>query len=124
MDKGDCFLMGALRGRTKHLWVIITDPAKFGGSAVIVNLSTDALRSGGECFLAAGEHPWLIQPQSWACFKDAMLMTASGWNDIQTGINMGFIIPTDRMPADSVEKLIAAARTSRFLSPVLLPYLD
>jgi hypothetical protein len=123
MDKG-CFLMGTPRGRKKHLCVVISDPTKYGGCGVIVNLSTDRARSGGECFLARGDHPWLTEPQSWVCFNDALLMSVSGWNEIQTGIDMGLIIPTDKMSTQCVDKIIAAAKASRLFHEPLLKYLD
>jgi len=124
MDKGDCFLMGVPGGRKKHLWVVISDPTKYGGCGVIVNFSKDRIRSGGECFLARGDHPWLTEPQSWVCFNDAMLMTVLGWQKIQDGINNGLIIATDKMPTAFVDKIIAAARVSRLFHKPLLKYLD
>jgi hypothetical protein len=124
MDKGDCFLMGAPSGRTKHLWVVISDTRKYSGCGVIVNFSTNESRSGGECSLLQGEHPWFTQGQSWVCFKDALLMTVQGWNDIQTGMSMGFIVLSDKMPVACVDKIITAAKTSKFFQVALLKYLD
>ncbi len=123
MEKGDCFLMGAPGGCPKHLWIVISDPPKYEGFGVIVNLSTNEARSGGEFFLVKGEHSWLTEPRSWVCFKDAVLMTPSGWNDIETGINMRWIVPVDRLDASCVERIIAAAKVSRFFQPVLAKYL-
>jgi len=124
MDKGDWFLMGAPGGRKKHLWVVISDPKKYGGCGVIVNCSTDKIRAGGEFFLALGDHPWLTEPQSWVCFNDALLMTVRGWNEIQTGFDKGFILPTSKMSAVCLNKIITAARTSHFFHEPLLKYLD
>jgi hypothetical protein len=124
MDKGDCFLMGSPGGQSKHLWVLISDPSRYSGCGVIVNLSKDQSRSGGECFICCGEHPWLTEPKSWVCFNDALLMTAAGWVEIQNGLKVGFIIPTNPMPPFCVERIVAAARISRLFHKRLIQFLD
>src|SRR2546425_12113246 len=124
MDKGECFLMGSPGGRTKHLWVVISDTKKHGGLGVIINFTTDKNRSGGECCFVKSDHPWLTEPQSWACFGDAMLMTVQGWSDIEKGINHGFIVKAAKMNTALVNKIVEAAKTSNAFQPVLIQYLD
>lgn len=131
MDKGDAFLMGVLktRNKKKHLWVVISDPKKHSGAAIIVNISTDKNRTREECPLVTGEHPRLDEPTSWLCYGDAVRMTPSGWLTIQEGIAKGFIVPERKCPTACLEKIVAgakasAAKTNGAFPKEFLKYLD
>jgi hypothetical protein len=88
MKLGDAFLMGSPGGSTKHLWILISNPAAHNGHGVIVNLTTNRERSGGECRLGVGDHQWLTS-ECWASFADAKLIAPDQWCNIQSGIRQG-----------------------------------
>jgi hypothetical protein len=124
MDKGDAFLMGVPGGTKKHLFVIISDINKHNGFGVIVNFSTNKVRSGGECLFARGEHPFLTEPESWVCLGDATPVPPPGWAKIQNGIKNHLVIPQPRMSLACVARIVNAAKISRAFPPVLLKFLD
>jgi hypothetical protein len=82
MQKGDVFLMGNPGGHTKHPWIIISDLVKHGGCGLIVNLTSDKIRSGAECSLNVGDHPW-IKNECWISFGDALCLCAAEWQAIK-----------------------------------------
>jgi len=123
MQKGDVFLMGNPRGRTKHPWIIISDLNKHGGSGVIVNLTTDKNRSGADCCLNVGDHPWIAE-ESWVCFGDAILLPPTAWQKISQGIASRIIVPQPALPAAHIQKIVAAARVSKSFPSVYLKFLD
>jgi hypothetical protein len=129
MDKGDTFLMGVLKGRKKHLWVVISDPKKHNGIRLIVDLSTDPDRTGKECPILYGEHPWLTEPVSWLCYADAAPIPDNRWHLILAGIPSQFVIPERPMPTITLGKIIAgakisASKTNGAFRKDYLPYLD
>ena len=56
---GECFLMGWPGGHTKHLHIVINDPNKHGGVAIVVNATKNEVLSGGELMVTNSDHPWL-----------------------------------------------------------------
>lgn len=120
--------MGNVGGKTKHLWVVISDTKKHNGCGVIVNISKNKKRTREECPLAAGEHPELDEPTSWVCYCDATLQTPNGWAEIQKGIPK-FIKPAVKCPPACLAKIIAGAKVSAgkpdgAFRTDYLPYLD
>lgn len=72
MKEGDAFL-GAPPGRTKHLWVVITEPDE-SGCVVLVNVTTateSKQRLDRSCVLDVGDHPF-IKHQSLINYQDAL----------------------------------------------------
>jgi hypothetical protein len=124
MNKGDAFLMGVPGGKKKHLFVVISDTKKHDGFGLIVNFSTDKIRSGGECPFVNGEHPFLTEPLSWVCFGDATLLSPDGWAKVQAGITRKTIVPQVPMSAPCLARIINAARISKAFPPVYLKFLD
>lgn len=53
MQRGDSFLIGSINGKTKHLWIVLSDTKKHNGCGIMVNASTKEQRSGKECPLQA-----------------------------------------------------------------------
>jgi len=121
MQQGDTFLMGNPGGRTKHLWMILSDPLKHGGAFVIVNLtSPDVAHS--TCVLKFGEHPWL-KYDSDVNFGDSLEITAKAANNITVGINSNTIIPQVPLSISVVQRIVAAAQLSPAFSRRLKIYL-
>ena len=50
---------------TKHLHIVINDPNKHGGHAVVVNATKNETLSGGELIVTNTDHPWLDYDKSW-----------------------------------------------------------
>jgi hypothetical protein len=124
MEIGEAFLMGSPRGNSKHLWIVISNKNKHGGKAVIINVTTDQARCCGVCMLAAGDHPWLVEAQSWVSYRDAMLMDTSGWGRIYEGMRSGMIVSERKTPEPCLKKIIVGAKQSHAFPPRLLEYLD
>jgi len=123
MQKGDTFLMGSIGGSKKHLWILISDLNKHHGNGVIVNLTTNKERSGGDCSLCQGDHPWLAG-ECWVSFGDAMCLTPDKWQKIQQGIAMKLIVPREQLAQAQLEKVISAAKVSKAFPSVYLKFLD
>jgi hypothetical protein len=122
MKLGDAFLMGNPGGSTKHLWILISDPAKHNSHGIIVNLTTDKERSGGECRLSVGDHRWLTC-DCWVSYADARLIASDQWRNIQYGIRQRILIEQPPVAAAALAKIIAAAKKSTAFAPVFLKYL-
>lgn len=123
MQKGDVFLMGNPGGRTKHPWIILSDLSKHGGSGVIVNLTTDKDRSGTDCSLDVGDHPWITE-ESWVCFGDAQCLSPAKWHKISQGITSRIIVPQSALAETHLKKIISAAKVSKAFPAVCLKFLD
>jgi hypothetical protein len=123
MQKGDTFLMGSVGGKKKHLWILLSDLNKHQGTGIVVNLTTDKDRSGGECSLGVGDHPWLTE-ECWVSYGDAMCLPPDKWPKIQQGVKMGLIVPQPPLPRVCLEKVIAAAKVSKAFSSIFLELLD
>ncbi|MGA9778615.1 MAG: hypothetical protein WBS33_10125 [Verrucomicrobiia bacterium] len=123
MQKGDTFLMGSIGGKKKHLWILLSDLNKHRGTGVIVNLTTDKDRSGGDCSLCVGDHPWLTS-ECWVSYGDAMCLASDKWSKIQHGIAMGLIVLQDPLAKNHLEKIILAAKVSKAFPSLYLKFLD
>jgi len=123
MNLGDTFLMGNPGGRTKHLWIVISDPKKHHGNFVIVNLTSDPVRGEKACAVKKGEHPWLTTSDSYVVFGDAFEVTAEKSKLITNGIG-GCIIAQPPMKREVIARIVEAAKCSKAFAMKLLKYLD
>ena len=73
MDAGSTFLRA---DSDKHLWIVISDPAKDAERVLLVNLTTLDDRKEKACVLHAGDHPW-IRHESCANYADAVVSTVA-----------------------------------------------
>jgi hypothetical protein len=121
MRLGDSFLMPTPGHSFDHLWIVISDPRAHGGSFVIVNLTTDALRAGTECDLNPGDHRFINQ-KSYVNFADAMEIDVVKAACINALIGKK-ITPHDPLEVAIVQKIVAAAKTSKALPVKLRKYL-
>jgi len=71
MKLGDAFLMPHPHQSFDHLWFVISDPAKHSGTFIIVNITGDEHRAGGECPLGPADHKW-VNKKCWVSFGDAL----------------------------------------------------
>jgi hypothetical protein len=123
MQKGDTFLMGSVGGSKKHLWILISDLNKHNGAGVIVNLTTNKERSGSDCCLSAGDHPWLVEA-CWVSYGDAIYLSTDKWLKIQQGIANKLIIQREPLTKVHLEKVISAAKVSKAFPTIYLKFLD
>ncbi len=72
MNLGDAFLM-RIPGKGLHLWFVISDPT-IHPAFIIVNVTTDAMRTGQECALSPADHKWITK-QCYVSFADALEIT-------------------------------------------------
>jgi hypothetical protein len=121
MQLGDSFLMPTPGHAFDHLWIVISDPNAHGGSFVIANLTTDALRTGKECDLNPGDHRFINQ-KSYVNFADAMEIDPVKAACISALIGKK-ITPHDPLDGAIIQKIVAAARTSKALPVKLRRYL-
>jgi len=122
MHLGDAFLMGSPGGATKHLYIVISNPAAHREHGFIVNINTNKQRAGVECSLMCGDHPWVKQ-ECWVSFGDARLVGPTQWAHIQTGIAQGIVVPQPPISLAVITKIVAAAKTSIAFPPSYLKYL-
>ena len=122
--------MGVLRAQnpTKHLWIVLSDIRNHNGYGLIVNLSTDEIRTGKECPITRNEHPWLTEPTSWVCYGDARVIPPFGWTRMQSAVG-SFIVLQPKCSDALVNKIIAGAKQSAVNSQGAFPsdylkYLD
>ena len=123
MQKGDTFLMGSVGGSKKHLWVLISDLNKHSGAGIIVNLTTNKDRSGGDCSLCQGDHPWLTE-ECWVSFGDALCLAPEQWKKIEQGIAIKLIVPREQLAKSHLEKIVSAAKVSKAFPSIYLRFLD
>jgi|SRR5208337_3066950 len=122
MKLGDAFLMSVPPDFDRdHLFIVISDPAKHGGTFIIVNVTGDQLRAGKECILAVGDHPW-IKKQSFVTFSDAIEITPERLETIQAfvGSNVTMQAP---FSAAVLARIIQAAKLSRAIPVAFKKYL-
>jgi hypothetical protein len=122
MKLGDAFLMSVPPNFDReHLFFVISDPAKHGGSFIIVNITGDEFRAGRECVLVAGDHPW-IRKQSFVTFTDAMEITPDRAQNIDA--LMGTTIKAQPpLKPETLTKVVEAAKTSKAIPVGLKKYL-
>ena len=105
-----------------HLWIVISDASKHAGTCIIVNLTTDLFRAGRDCELKRGDHPWITE-QSYVSYGDARMVSPKEDAQIIALMANGTITRHHHMCTPIIEKIIAAARSSKAISPGLLVYL-
>lgn len=115
---GDTFVLG-LGG---HLWVVISDPCKHAGDFVIVNITTDVNRAGTDCELNAGDHQW-VRHKSYVNFGDARKVNPTEGTKISAYMANGTIAKHFPVNPVVLQKIIAAAKTSKALPTGFLAYI-
>lgn len=112
MKLGDCFLMPVPpKFEREHLWFVMSDPAKCGGTFIIANITTDLLRAGKECVLTAGDHPW-ITGECFVTFADALEITPDRAQYLDLLIGTKVIMHQPLKPA-ILARIVEAAKVSR-----------
>jgi hypothetical protein len=109
-----------LRLEPAHLWICLSDQAGPGSDVLTVNLST--LREtyvDDECILNPGEY-LRVTRQSAVMFSRACLRNEG---TLMTAIRNRQIEQLEDLPDSTLEKILAAARSSRQLSPRMKAYL-
>jgi hypothetical protein len=108
---GDTFLAGEHLHGMHHLWVVINDPARHGGRALFVNVTTLSNMAELTCVLKTGEHPF-VKHSSWVRYASAKTALADELHALEA---KGVIIR--RQPASST--LLAKIRAGASASPRL-----
>ena len=122
MQLGDAFLMGNPRGRTKHLWVVISDPRKHCGDFIAVNFTTDQTRAERHCILAVGDHPWITET-SYCSYGDALEIKQCKVGAFQAMKTIGGLVPQPPLSAGVLRRVRQGALVSMAFPPNLLAYL-
>ena len=115
---GDTFLLG----QGSHLWIVISDPAKHNGEFVIVNVTSDEFRAGKECELNVGDHQW-VKHKSYVSFGDARRVTPAEDAKIQLYISQGHMKQHFPVKKAVLQRIIAAAKTSKAIPTDLIDLL-
>jgi hypothetical protein len=105
--------MGWRGGYTKHLHIVINDPNKHGGHAVVVNATKNETLSGGELIVTNTDHPWLDYDKSWIAFTKAMKFDKDQQERIQRAYGP-YIVPETAASEALVQKIVAAALVSKY----------
>ena len=105
-----------------HLWVVISDSTKHAGHSIIVNITSDVFRAGKECELNIGDHQW-IKKKSYVSFGDARKVTPKEEATIIKLISSGAIKRHFPMKSSVLQKIIAAAKSSKAMPQELKAYL-
>jgi hypothetical protein len=122
MKLGDAFTMAVPPNfDVPHLFFVISDPAKNGGSFVVVNITTNHIRAGRECVLIKGDHEWINQ-DSFVTFRDAREISA------KMAISLNSLIGTkvqikSPLKLDILAKIVEAAKHSKSIPIGLKKYL-
>jgi hypothetical protein len=73
---GDAILMPSPGVSSLHLWIIITDPSKDSGKAIIVSVTTRRAHSDLTLIIKPSDHPW-IKHDSVVMYSDASIIDTS-----------------------------------------------
>jgi len=111
LQLGDTFILG----EGGHLWIVISDPAKNGGSFIIANLTTDKWRAGMHCELNCGDHKWITE-KCFVNFGDARVVNPAEEARIVALIAAGRIIKHFPIKDAILQKIILAGKQSKALS--------
>ncbi|SRR6266481_948015 len=122
MNVGDAFLMSVPPRYIPHLYFVISDKNKNSGTFIIVNITGDRFRSGKECVLNIGDHPW-IKKESFVSFADALEITPNGLRKLQALIVKNKIILQPRLSSEILAKIVNAAKESDAIPENLKKYL-
>jgi hypothetical protein len=121
MKLGDAFLMPD-SSQSRHLYIVISDPATNAGTFVIVNITGDRFRTAQECVLNVGDHPW-IKKTSYVAFSDALEITPIIANKLNKRIATNIIKLQPSLESKVLERIISAAKVSTALAENLKKYL-
>ena len=115
---GDSFVIG----QGGHLWVVISDPTQHNGEYIIVNLTTDQFRAGGDCELKPADHPWITN-KCFVSFGDARKVTPA--EDAKITAHMATKAIRKQFPVSAavLQKIVTAAKKSKALPGGFLAYL-
>jgi hypothetical protein len=119
MRLGDTFLLGP----GSHLYIVISDPAKHDDYFIIVNLTTDEFRAGKECVLNRGDHQWCTATYSYVTFGDARMVSPKEEALMNKHLASGAMRRHFPMKSAILQRIIAAAKTSKAMSEELKTYL-
>jgi hypothetical protein len=111
MNIGDAFLMSVAPRHIPHLYFVISDKNKNSGTFIIVNITGDRFRSGKECVLNLGDHPW-IKKESFVSFADALEINPSNYRRIQRLIVQKKIKLQPSLRPEILAKIVDAAKES------------
>jgi hypothetical protein len=106
--------------RHGHPYFVISDPAANNGKVLCVNLTTlDEDCVDDECLLDQNDYAW-IQPGHPTAVAFSRAQVWDG-NKIDLCLQRGLLQPANPpiVPAQTVAKVVAAAKTSRELSPAM-----
>ncbi|SRR5258708_37898817 len=123
MKLGDTFLMHTSASRfIRHLYIVISDPAKNAGNFIAVNITGDRFRTGEECVLDAGDHPW-IKKKSFVAFADALEITPAHDRRLQKLIVSKKIVLQPSVSSEVLERIVTAAKVSTAIAENYKKYL-
>jgi hypothetical protein len=98
----------------RHIWVVLTDPAANGGRFLLVNMTS--LRDScidDACVLQPSDYELLTHATTIA-YSRALIANEKGLGDL---VASGNFLRIPSVPAATLVKMIAGARTSRQLAP-------
>jgi hypothetical protein len=122
MKLGDAFTMAVPpRFRISHLFFVISDPLRHGAEFVVVNITTDHIRAGEECFLSVGDHPWITK-KSFLSFRDAILIDAKKEETIQ-GLVGTLVTMHSPLTGTVLKRIVDSAKASRSIPQTLKEFL-
>jgi hypothetical protein len=107
MQLGDTFVI-------RHLWIVISDPAKHSDKFIIVNLTSDKNRAGTDCELNVGDHEWITK-KTYVSFGDAREVGPKEEVKLIENMAAGTIMKNFPMKPTVLRKIISAARASKAL---------
>jgi hypothetical protein len=121
MKIGDAFLMSVPPRYIRHLYFVISDPSKHNGNFIVVNITGDRFRTGEECILNVGDHPW-IKKKSFVAYADALELTPKQEQTIKKAI--GKRVELQPCLSEQVlSKIVDAAKKSTAIAENLKKYL-
>jgi hypothetical protein len=112
MKLGDAFTMAVPPNYdTPHLFFVISDPSKNGGTFVVVNITSDYIRAGRECVLTPHDHDWITK-ESYISFRDAMEI------DVKKALSIDALMGTcvkkqTALRNGTLQRVVEAARASK-----------
>jgi hypothetical protein len=111
MKLGDAFLMPHPHQAFDHLWFVISDPEKHGGTYIIANVTTDEFRASGECPLHPCDHNWITE-KCFMNFADAMRINPEQNLHIQSLVGKVITIRRSLEP-EVIARIVEAAKMSK-----------
>ena len=97
----------------RHIWVVITDPARTNGDILLVNLTTltdDCVDDA--CILGPADYP-LLNHATTVAYSRSQTGTVVG---LEALVEQGLFIGITPIPPATLQRILQAARVSRELS--------